>query len=325
MNLASELKGLWAVARLFAVALMCASVSVAYAADTNAAAASVLRAKHEALQDQLARNQFQKPLVMVSGDTASSVTGDIYAFINTPFVTAGAALNSPVRWCDILMLHLNTKYCRASVGISGNVLQVNMGNKFDQPVGEAYRLDLAYRVVAESPGYLKLMLTADEGPLSTRDYRVVLEAVPLDSGGTFLHFTYSYGYGFAGKLALQAYLATIGRGKVGFTVVGQQSDGQPMHIAGLRGVVERNTMRYYLAIEAFLGALSVAPDQPNSPNLSNARLEKALQDWFTGIERYPRQLHELQRHEYLDMKRKEYLRMQGMARMATGVIAARIS
>lgn len=84
-------------------------------------------------------------------------------------------------------------------------------------------------------------------------------------------------------------------------------------------------MRYYLAIEAFLGALSVAPDQPNSPNLSNARLEKALQDWFTGIERYPRQLHELQRHEYLDMKRKEYLRMQGMARMATGVIAARIS
>ena len=60
-------------------------------------------------------------------------------------------------------------------------------------------------------------------------------------------------------------------------------------------------MRYYLAIEAFLGALSAPPQ---------ARLEKSLHDWFAAIERYPRQLHDLEQSEYLDMKRKEYLRQQ---------------
>lgn len=206
------------------------------------------------------------------------------------------------------MLHVNTKYCRAASDSHGSVLQVNIGKKFDQPLDEAYRVDFAYRVAAESPDYLKVMLTADEGPLSTRDYRVILEAVPVDDGETFIHFTYSYAYGFAARLAMQIYLGTIGSGKVGFTVVGKQSDGQPLHIGGMRGLVERNTMRYYLAIEAFLGALSAPPQ---------ARLEKSLRDWFAAIERYPRQLHELEQSEYLDMKRKEYLRQQVKAHATT--------
>jgi len=87
--------------------------------------------------------------------------------------------------------------------------------------------------------------------------------------------------------------------------VGKQSGGRPLYIGGMRGLVERNTMRYYLAIEAFLGALSVPPQ---------ARLEKSLRDWFAAIERYPRQLHELEQSEYLAMKRREYLRQQAEAR-----------
>lgn len=102
-------------------------------------------------------------------------------------------------------------------------------------------------------------------------------------------------------VAMQTYLATIGRDKVGFTVVGKQADGQPEYIGGVRGVVERNTMRYYLAIDTFLGTARAAPA---------ARFEKSLQAWFTAVERYPRQLHEMDRDEYLDMKRAEYLRQQ---------------
>jgi len=69
----------------------------------------------------------------------------------------------------------------------------------------------------------------------------------------------------------------------------------------MRGVVERNTMRYYLAIEAFLGALSAPPQ---------AQLEKRLHDWFAAVERYPRQLHEMDEGAYLDMKRRETRRQQ---------------
>jgi hypothetical protein len=283
----------------------CVSVSTVYADDAGSAAAVVLRTKFESLQQQLAHNQFRRPLYLVSSDTANSVKGDIYAVVNMPFSTTGAALSSSARWCDILMLHINTKYCRVSPAGGGSVLQVNIGKKHDQPVNEAYRLDFDYRLAAETTGYMKVILMAEAGPLSTRDYRVILEAIPLDNGATFIHLAYSYGYGIAGRLAMQTYLATIGLGKVGFTVVGTQLSGAPRFIGGMRGVAERNTMRYYLAIETFLGALSVPPQ---------LRLEQSLRDWFSAIERYPRQLHELEQNEYLEMKRKEHLRINSPGR-----------
>ena len=100
---------------------------------------------------------------------------------------------------------------------------------------------------------------------------------------------------------MQAYLGTLGRGKVGFTATGTPAGGQPRYVGGTRGIVERNTMRYFLAIDAFLGAVSVPPQ---------AQLEKRLRDWFSASERYARQLHEMERGEYLDMKRREHLRQQ---------------
>jgi len=229
------------------------------------------------------------------------VTGDIYALVNYPFATVRAALKSPGNWCDILILHLNTKYCRASMAGQEAVLNVSIGRKYDQPLDEAYRLAFAYRVAAQTPNYLQVRLNADEGPLSTRNYRIVFEAVPLKKGQTFIHLSYSYAYGLVGRIAMQAYLGTIGRAKVGFTVAGTHPDGRPLHIGGMRGVVERNTMRYYLAIEAFLGALSAPPQ---------AQLEKRLHDWFAAVERYPRQLHEMDEGAYLDMKRRETRRQQ---------------
>ena len=84
-------------------------------------------------------------------------------------------------------------------------------------------------------------------------------------------------------------------------MVGGEPGGQPHAIGGMRGVVERNTMRYYLAIESHLGALSSPP---------GTRLEKSLRDWYAATEAYPRQLHEIERSEYLAMKRKEYSQQQ---------------
>jgi hypothetical protein len=65
--------------------------------------------------------------------------------------------------------------------------------------------------------------------------------------------------------------------------------------------VERNTMRYYLAVDTFLGAANAPPQ---------IQLEQRLQNWFTAAEEYPRQLHEMERGEYLEMKHAEHLRQQ---------------
>src|SRR5436190_22767076 len=101
------------------------------------------------------------------------------------------------------------------------------------------------------------------------------------------------------NLAMRTYLSTVAHDKVGFTVVGRTPDGKPESIGGMRGVVERNTMRYYLAIEAYLANLSAPPA---------TRAEKSFRDWFAATELYPRQLHEMEQDEYMEMKRKEYQR-----------------
>jgi len=74
---------------------------------------------------------------------------------------------------------------------------------------------------------------------------------------------------------MRAYLATLGSDKVGFTIMGKLPDGQPKYVGGMRGVVERNTMRYYLAIEAHLGAL--ATPLP-------LQRQKRLHNWFIATE-----------------------------------------
>lgn len=292
--------GLWS-AGLLLMLLSIAPAGAAEAVDANLsgdASGGALRARHSTLQDRLNNNPFQRPLALDSSETSSGVAGNIHALVNHPFATVAAALKNPAQWCDILSLHLNTKYCRAT---AGDALNVTIGKKFDQPLDEAYPITFAWRVNSQTADYLQVRLNAGEGPLNTSNYRILLEAVPMGSGQTFIHLSYSYSYGLVGRLAMQTYLGTVGRDKVGFTISGSGADGMPRHVGGMRGVVERNTMRYYLAIEAHLGALT----QP-----LQARLEKRLHDWFAATERYPRQLHEMERGEYLDMKRREYLRQQ---------------
>jgi hypothetical protein len=267
--------------------------------------AAGLRDKYQSLTQELAQNPFHRPLYLESQELPSALKGDIYGVVDFPFAMVNSALNDPVKgpanWCDVLILHLNIKYCHASANESGTVLAVNIGKKTEESLSSSYRVQFNYHPVASSPDYFRVELSAATGPLSTKDYRIVLEAIPVGDNRTFIHLTYAYGYGTAGRLAMKAYLATIGSDKVGFSITSDPSTGETRYIGGVRGLVERNTMRYYLAIEAYLAALS-------SP--STARLDKRLADWFDATEQYPRQLHEVSRADYMQMKHNEYQRQQ---------------
>lgn len=289
--------------RCLALAGLALALALAAALPARAQDAASLKARHEALRGALAGNAFQRPLVLESSEREDSLQGDIYARIDKPMAVVAPALTGIDRWCEILMLHLNVKQCRAGDAKAGDALQLIVGQKYDQPLDQAYRFAFAYRVAASRPDYLQVQLTADEGPLGTSRYRIVLELTALDERRSFLHLSYSYGYGLVARMAMQAYLATIGRDKVGFSVVGRQADGRPAYIAGTRGVVERNTMRYYLAVESYLGALSLPPAQ---------QFEKRLAAWHAGVERYPLQLHELELGEYLALKRTQLQRQQAL-------------
>src|SRR2546425_5105074 len=195
----------WRAAWLAALALCCAAAQ-AITADP----ASALRSRYIALGEQLEHNAFQRPIVLESTQGSGDVKGEIYAVVEHPFATVDAALTGATRWCEILMLHLNVKDCRASDGGATSVLSMSVGKKFDQPAADAYRLDFSYRIATQASDYLQVLMNADNGPLGTRDYRIALEAMALAGGRSFIHLSYAYGFGWAARLAMQGYLSTIG-------------------------------------------------------------------------------------------------------------------
>jgi hypothetical protein len=277
---------------------LAAQAQQAAAAGTESGASALLE-KHAALAGQLAQNAYRRPLFLDSIEGSNAVTGNAYAVLNSPFATVSGAFKSPRRWCEMLILHINTKHCHASTDESPSQLSMHVGKKTEQALDDAFALKFNYRLTHSSPDYLAAQLGADKGPLGTHNYRIELQAVPLPDGKTFMHLRYSYGYGVASRLAMQGYLATAGSGKVGFTQVRRGSVNG--YVDGMRGTVERNTMRYYLAIEAYLASLDKPPAQ---------QFEARLQHWFDATEQYARQLHEVDKESYLTMKRAEYQRQQ---------------
>lgn len=298
------------VATLCGGALLVVLGSFAPLADAADAAdgGAALLAKHRELEPALARSPFARPLVLTANSSARTPHGDVHAVLAYPFATVAAALRSAEQWCDMLILPFNVKRCDP-VGEAPNArLQLAVGRKSDQPATDAYPLRFDYQLRADESEYLAIELGAPEGPLGTSDYRLAIEAVPLSGGRTFVHMSYSYANGMAARIATSAYLATAGRSKIGFTIVDRDADGRPVHVGGLQGVAERNTMRYFLAIEAFLKTRTAPPGE---------RLERRLREWFAATERYAPQLHEMELDEYLAMKRKE-ARHDGVRSAARG-------
>ena len=267
------------------------------------AQAVLLRAKFASLAEPLRNNPYRRPLHIESTETDTMLKGEVYGVVPYPYAALSAALTEAAPWCDILILPVTTKGCRVGRGADGAyALSLRVGLKYELPLMDAYPVEFTMRVTANSPQYFAVSLGADSGPLNTRDYRVTVEATPLDAGKSFLHLRYSYGFGTPGRLAMRAYLATLGANKVGFTSTGGTLTG------GTRGVIERNTMRFFLAIDSHLAAASLPATE---------RLERRLNAWFDSNEQYARQLHEMDRADYLAMKRREIQRQMSPQEFAT--------
>ena len=274
-----------------------AGAVVALPDDARPSSAS-LRAAYERLGERLAKSPFGRPVHLAATEEDRRLTGDVHAVLNHAFADLSMPLADAAQWCEILLLPFNIKHCAAQTGAADRPALTP--RKYDTPLERTHQLDLRFQVAARTADYLQVVLTAPEGPFGTRDYRIVLEITPVEGGRTFLHLGYSYRYGTLARAAMQAYLSTIGARKVGFTVEGKDEAGRPVLVRGMRGVMERNTMRYYLAIEAYLNALRAGPAE---------REGRMIEEWFAAVERYPRQLHELERGEYVAMKRQEFQRM----------------
>lgn len=271
----------------------------ARALETPANAAAALQAKRIELQAQLRANAFGEPLHLSSRESDNSVEGDVHAELGHPVTELSATFKSAAKICELLFLHLNVRGCQPGGTANRQTLTLSVGPKRTTASGQLYHITYALRVEAADVNYFRATLSAAKGPLSTRDYRIVFEAMPIGTDRSFIHLGYAYRYGAMAKMAMRLYLSTAGRSKIGFTVVGQGPDGRPIHVGGERGSLERNVMRYYLALRAYSSV-----DTGSQQDLMERRLRK----WFALTERYPAQLHEMNLAEYLHEKRTDLAR-----------------
>lgn len=274
--------------------LFAASAQQALAAAPENSSAQALRATHQRLSDRLDKSSFGRPVQLDSMETADGLQGDVYAVVEHPLAEISTALKGSAHWCEVLTLHINNRRCSTASGPQGReMLTLYVVRRYDKPIDQAFELPFVYRVASATPEHLMVELSAETGPLGTSNYRVTLEAVALDERKSFLHFSYSYDHNTMVRLGTMAYLATFGSDKVGFTVLGKTPEGQPDYIRGLRGLVERNAMRYFLTLDAYLSA--PGPEQA----------DRRQRRWFAAAEQYPRQLHEVDLDTYLALKRED--------------------
>lgn len=247
------------------------------------------------------------PLSVRSEERGALLTAEVEGRLELPFTEVAAALADPAAWCDFIPLTLNVKTCTWRKEAQGTVLAIYAGRKAYQPPEAATRIDYRFTVQEASAQRLSILLEAPQGPLGIRDSRILLTAAP-EGAGTALHLTSSSRSSLRSRLATDGYLATLGREKVGFSVTGRGAEG-PRFVGGVRGMIERNAMRYYLALQAYLDTRQL-PEQ--------GRFEARLLRWFSLSERYRRQLHEVEEEEYLAAKRRErrdQVRLQEEARL----------
>lgn len=268
------------------------------------AAAAALLAKRQEFQPQLLAKAMGEPLHLLSQEANNRLEGDVYAELAAPFERVSAALGSAESVCGVLFLHLNVRSCLPSRGPDGPQVTLAVGPKHGATAGTLYDMRYTMRVEAATADYLRVSLAAASGPLSTKDYRIIFEASPIEGQRSFVHFGYAYSFGALAKMAMGLYLATAGRSKIGFTVVGTGADGKPQYVKGERGSLERNVIRNYLALQAYAGVTAGTPQ---------AQTQARLRAWFALTERHAAQLHELDLDEYLQEKQGDVARMAAPA------------
>jgi len=256
----------------------------------------ILFAKYKEIRSQLEKSPLGTPLYVTSREGDSSLQVVVYGILQYPFERVNAALVSPDNWCKFTPLHLNIKACVSSKSDGASRLAIYSGHKHYQPPEDAHQLDFRFSIIEERPDYLNILIKADKGPFFTKNHRMTLEAVPVDAGITFVRFSYEYSFGTIARLAIKSYFSTLGGNKIGFSIASKDSDNNPQYVKGVLGAVERNAVRYYFALQAYLDSLKLPLSQ---------QFEYSISRWYDLTAKFPRQLYEMDKGEYMNYKRRE--------------------
>jgi len=222
------------------------------------------------------------------------LSAEVYAIVPYPLATLRQAMIKPSSWCDFVTLHLNIKACTYT-DHSQPTLNFYGGRKFYEPPEDADQLQYQFYVLQDTDQGFSVALRAAEGPMGTGDYLIQVVGQRF-ADEVLLHMTVSYKTSYRSHIGTSVYLSTLGADKVGFSKRANEQ-GELVYINDVNAIIERNVMRYYLALTVYMGSLN---QQTRDIHMKRAAA------WYDATEVYNRQLHELERREYLQAKQKEF-------------------
>ncbi len=244
--------------------------------------------------ERINESPFPESIVLQSEEASDAIHGDLHGIVDAPFESLAAYLETTTHWCAILFLHLNVKSCVQEGDGGEGMLDVYMGRRHYEKPEDADHVRFRFEVVEQDAGLIAVDMRSEEEARGTQEIRIQVQAAALDEERSLVHMRYSVGIGRVGRTLLRVYLGTAGRDRVGFTVVRTDRAGDPVYVRAIRGMVERNTVRFYLALQAFV-------EYPEAE-----QLEQRFERWFELTDQHPEQLREVDRESYLDNKRREY-------------------
>jgi len=251
-----------------------------------------------ALAETIQREGLASRLLIRSAEQGDTARGSVDAIVDYPFAVLSDALTGIDPWCEITFLHFNIKACVYREDDGGGQVTLYSGRMHYQTPEKSFRNDYRFHEEARTDQRFAVSILGADGPFGTRDYEIRIEAVPLDAQRSLLRLSYAVSYGLLTRTAQRLYFATAGRHRIGFST----EDDKP--VRGLRGMMERNTMRFYLALQAYL----------ESPQ--DDALPQRLARWHALTLNYPEQLRELPLEEYLDNKMRERANQQALQQEA---------
>ena len=255
-----------------------------------------LSGRYPELQEAARRGPFGLPLQVHSEERETQISAEIYGIIDHPFRALATTFTEPGGWCNFLVLNPNIKTCTFRREAQETLLTLYIGSKSYRAPESATEQVYRFLARARQPEYAAISLTAPQGLLGTTAHRFEFEAGSV-AGKTVVALSSSFEPSMVSKLLTGIYLSTLGRGKIGFSREATETGVPADYVRGVKGMIERNAMRYYLALKAVLDTNDLPAGRQFE---ARARLAYDLMDL------YPAQLRQMDKAEYLDIKSREY-------------------
>ncbi|MEN8169233.1 MAG: hypothetical protein ABFS08_03335 [Pseudomonadota bacterium] len=259
--------------------------------------ASLLERYHK-LKNGLSSTLPGTHISLTSSEQSKELSAEVSSILHHPFEMVAGALAEVESWCQFMPLHFNIKACTNETRNGEDFLTLYSGRKSYQSPEDSYKMDYRYKIIQHDEKQLSLRLNAEQGPANTHDYRIEIDALRVEEG-TVLRIYSAYQPSLLSSILTRGYLTTLGRDKVGFSRIEQ--DGESHLVQGIRGIIERNVMRYHLAIDTFLSTQALP---------ETTRHKAALASWFRQNDGYHQQLHEMEQADYLKIKHREWNNQQ---------------